>query len=198
QKNKEYRRKNCDIENKCKFWDCDEVPSDAICIKGQCQKVERTAVTATYKELIDKLKPECAADNDCVLVTKYDGCCPGCDQQAISRIAEIEQQVFLKKNCDEMVICPEYVCTQQPEYYAKCVDSKCKKVECSGEGDAIVLGTMACCNGLKAVGGWPGGYTGDCSLPSPPTGLSICTKCGDGVCNTKTGENKCNCSTDCK
>lgn len=74
-----------------------------------------------------------------------------------------------------------------------------KIFSCAKEGEAIGAEDMpeSCCAGLKAVGGWPGGYQGDCTLPSPPTGLKICTKCGDGICDIKNGENKCNCSGDC-
>jgi hypothetical protein len=70
---------------------------------------------------------------------------------------------------------------------------------CAKEGEKIGAVGMpsSCCAGLKEVGGWSGGYNGDCSLPPPPTGLSICANCGDGICDTYNGENKCNCSQDC-
>lgn len=70
---------------------------------------------------------------------------------------------------------------------------------CVKEGETIGAAEMPeiCCAGLKPVGGWPGGYQGDCSLPSPPTGLSICSNCGNGTCDTFNGENKCNCPEDC-
>lgn len=71
---------------------------------------------------------------------------------------------------------------------------------CAKEGETIGAQGMpkVCCSGLKPVGGWPGGYQGDCSIPPPPTGLSICTNCGNGICNIDTRENKCNCPKDCK
>ena len=70
---------------------------------------------------------------------------------------------------------------------------------CAKEGETIGAQGMpeTCCPGLKPVGGWPGGYQGDCSIPPPPTGLSICAKCGDDICDTYNGENKCNCPEDC-
>ena len=72
-------------------------------------------------------------------------------------------------------------------------------LSCAKEEETIGAPGMpnSCCSGLKPVGGWPGGYSGDCALPPPPTGLSICTNCGDGLCNAYNGENKCNCQKDC-
>jgi len=77
---------------------------------------------------------------------------------------------------------------------------KTQEIKCAKEGETIGAQGMPeiCCSGLKPVGGWPGGYEGDCSIPPPPTGLSICTNCGDGICNVDTGENKCNCPEDCR
>ena len=70
---------------------------------------------------------------------------------------------------------------------------------CAEEGQTIGAESMpsVCCKGLKAVGGWPGGYTGDCSLLPPPTGLLICSNWGNKVCEIDNGENKCNCPQDC-
>ena len=55
-----------------------------------------------------------------------------------------------------------------------------------------------CCAGLKAVAG-VGDFSGDCSSSyAPPGGLSICSKCGDKICNSYAGEDKCNCPEDCE
>jgi hypothetical protein len=72
--------------------------------------------------------------------------------------------------------------------------------KCAKEGEAIGASGMPslCCAGLKAVGGWPGGYKGDCTAFAPPTGLSLCSNCGNGACDIDNGENKCNCKEDCK
>lgn len=70
---------------------------------------------------------------------------------------------------------------------------------CAKEGEAIGASNMPsmCCMGLKAVTGI-GGFNGDCSSSYlPPKGLNICTKCGDGICNSYAGEDKCNCPEDC-
>jgi hypothetical protein len=74
-----------------------------------------------------------------------------------------------------------------------------KLIYCAKEDKTIGAEGMpsACCMGLKAVGGWPGGYDGDCSLLPPPTGLSICSNCGNKICEENHGENKCNCPEDC-
>jgi len=76
-------------------------------------------------------------------------------------------------------------------------DEISQSVPCASEGETIGSQGMpfTCCSGLKPVGG-PGGYTGVC--PPPPGGLSTCSNCGDGVCNSNTEENKCNCAEDCK
>jgi hypothetical protein len=75
-----------------------------------------------------------------------------------------------------------------------------QEIECAKEGKTIGAQGMpkVCCKGLVPVGGWEAGYQGDCSVPPPPTGLSICSNCGDDICNLKTGENKCNCPSDCE
>ncbi len=54
-----------------------------------------------------------------------------------------------------------------------------------------------CCEGLSAMGGFGGGYQGDCNAFPPGTGLQICSVCGDGFCDTYNIENKCNCPDDC-
>ncbi|OYT41654.1 hypothetical protein B6U80_00850 [Candidatus Pacearchaeota archaeon ex4484_26] len=76
----------------------------------------------------------------------------------------------------------------------------CSKTEivCAKQGETIGAQGMpqVCCQGLRAMSGWPGGYQGDCTLP-PPTGLQICSDCGNNICEPENGENKCNCQ-DCK
>ena len=69
---------------------------------------------------------------------------------------------------------------------------------CAKEGEVIGATGMprACCSGFKALDGLPNGYDGVCSKPQPPTGLSMCASCGDGICNNNY-EGKCNCPTDC-
>jgi len=75
-----------------------------------------------------------------------------------------------------------------------------KPIYCAKDGETIGAEGMpsVCCTGLKAMGGWPGGYNEDCSLLPSPTGLSICSNCGNKICEENNGENKCNCSEDCK
>jgi len=48
------------------------------------------------------------------------------------------------------------------------------------------------------MGGFRGGYQGECDVLPPPTGINTCSNCGDGYCDTYNGENKCNCSQDCQ
>ncbi|MFA6072396.1 MAG: hypothetical protein WC810_27860 [Janthinobacterium sp.] len=74
------------------------------------------------------------------------------------------------------------------------------ELSCAKVGETIGAYGMptSCCLGLKRIGGWPGGYTGDCTLLPPPTGLQFCSECGNGVCDVNNGENVCNCKEDCK
>lgn len=69
---------------------------------------------------------------------------------------------------------------------------------CAKEGKTIGASGLpsSCCSGLKPLSVMPDGYDGDCSSPQPPTGLSVCVNCGDGVCNNNY-EGKCNCPADC-
>jgi hypothetical protein len=71
-------------------------------------------------------------------------------------------------------------------------------LSCAEEGETIGASGMpkSCCSNLKPLGGMPNGYDGDCTKLQPPTGLSICANCGDGICNSNY-EGKCNCPADC-
>jgi len=70
---------------------------------------------------------------------------------------------------------------------------------CAQEGQTLGAQGMpdSCCSGLKRLWGHPGWYSGDCSALPVPGGLSMCSRCGDTICNKDTGENKCNCTEDC-
>jgi len=87
-----------------------------------------------------------------------------------------------------------------PKYNNDSFDKVRSFLSCAKEGETIGASGMpnSCCSGLKLVGGWPGGYNGDCALLPPPGGLSTCAKCGDDICDTANRENKCNCPEDCK
>lgn len=61
-----------------------------------------------------------------------------------------------------------------------------------GEGDPAY-----CCGNLTAFDGI-GGYEGACIPPLPTVGYSVCSDCGNGVCEIKNNENKCNCLQDCR
>ncbi|MEA2064697.1 MAG: hypothetical protein U9O66_00145 [Patescibacteria group bacterium] len=113
---------------------------------------------------------------------------------------EMGDDMYVKVNCppSDLKKCADgsFVWRTLPDCeFAECPAVEIKK-NCAKEGETIDA-QVICCNGLKAIGGWPGGYEGDCSLPAPPTGLKICSNCGDGNCNINTGENRCNCPEDC-
>ena len=71
---------------------------------------------------------------------------------------------------------------------------------CAAESETVGPAGMPklCCEGLTSMGGFRGGYQGECDVLPPPTGINTCSNCGDGYCDTYNGENKCNCSQDCQ
>jgi hypothetical protein len=71
----------------------------------------------------------------------------------------------------------------------KSIDESCSLV-----GSTIPIPNEICCEGLKPLYG--GDYLEEC-VAFEDTGLSICTPCGNGICDTEY-ENKCNCPEDCK
>ena len=91
-------------------------------------------------------------------------------------------------------------------FILKCVDA-------GGEISPIEydLG-IRCCSGLNRIHtsryihpcDTPGEYACDensCSIPPPTSDKSPwwqCTPCGNGICETEYGENRCNCPEDCK
>jgi hypothetical protein len=91
----------------------------------------------------------------------------------------------------------------QPSHYApndscKCFCPKATAGVCLGEGATNEGGS--CCSGLTAIDRYliPDN-NGACGFPNKYLGkYFICSKCGDGICNAVTLENKCNCPQDCK
>lgn len=73
--------------------------------------------------------------------------------------------------------------------------------KCAGEGmDAggSTLSALQCCPGLIATNSWVHEYVKEGrSRTSPPGSGGSCVKCGDGKCDSKNFENKCNCPKDC-
>lgn len=70
------------------------------------------------------------------------------------------------------------------------VSTKDGPANCGTLGQHIKLGQV-CCNGLTAG-----------AVAIPPSCISIgqdfvCVKCGDGICDAKSGEDACSCSKDC-
>ena len=67
-------------------------------------------------------------------------------------------------------------------------------------GTSYYPGTHRCCGGLKSIFGseLPNG-TCWCSDPNDKcVGQPTCAPCGNGVCETKYGEDSCNCKIDCR
>ena len=53
-----------------------------------------------------------------------------------------------------------------------------------------------CCGNLTPLSGI-GGSEWDCTVPMPSAALYTCADCGNGACDIKNNENKCNCPQDC-
>lgn len=81
--------------------------------------------------------------------------------------------------------------------FISCTNQKIE--ECANLGETINAQSMPdiCCSGLKPMGGFKGGYQGNCNEFPPPSGLNICSDCGNNICDIEFGENKCNCPNDC-
>ncbi len=68
---------------------------------------------------------------------------------------------------------------------------------CTSEGNTFSPGTGRCCDGLKPISTAKPDSNGNCPQAGPGN-LRLCTKCGNGSCETDKGENMCNCPDDCK
>lgn len=74
--------------------------------------------------------------------------------------------------------------------------------ECAKEGQSAggsTLEAKQCCPGLVATNSWSYAHAKDsCNIPPPPGSGGSCVKCGDGKCDSKNFESKCDCPKDCK
>jgi hypothetical protein len=86
-----------------------------------------------------------------------------------------------------------------------CQDGACVNVTsqtCAKEGEYIpvIPNGSSCCQGLVPISNVI--YTPESANVQescmPLAGSNVCTKCGDGICNATSGENKCNCPQDCQ
>ncbi len=75
------------------------------------------------------------------------------------------------------------------------------ELNCAKEGMSAGGSTpnsLLCCPGLVATNSWTHSHLDDgCNNPPPPGSGGFCVKCGDGRCDFKNFENKCNCPSDC-
>ena len=109
--------------------------------------------------------------------------------------------------------CPVYSCTnsvcgngtcETDETAATCA-ADCGTTACVSEGSqmGVYLNSPKCCAGLSAISVFAAcsdaiqssSGISSASIKIPSYGVSVCTKCGDGICGL--GENKCNCPADC-
>lgn len=114
-------------------------------------------------------------------------------------IFEVKESI----SCNDDLDCPEKM---------KCEENVCVDVGCLGEGEVIPSTAVSpegfkarkhmateCCEGLKSIP-MPDRFDENCKLepviPGVIGGRSICSKCGNGICEE--WETKCNCSEDCK
>ena len=70
--------------------------------------------------------------------------------------------------------------------------------KCAEEGEKIGEYGLprTCCGNLTPLSGI-GGSEWDCTVPMPSAALYTCADCGNGACDIKNNENKCNCPQDC-
>lgn len=77
------------------------------------------------------------------------------------------------------------------------IDKKCAKEGETAGGST--LAALQCCPGLIATNSWTYEHVKEgCNIPPPPGSGGSCAKCGDGKCDTKNFESKCDCPKDCK
>lgn len=74
-------------------------------------------------------------------------------------------------------------------------------LKCAKEGESAggsTLSALRCCPGLVMTNKWVYEHSKNgCNIPPPPGSGGSCAKCGDGKCDTKNFESKCNCPKDC-
>lgn len=76
-------------------------------------------------------------------------------------------------------------------------EDKCALEGATAGGSTI--DAQSCCTGLILTNRWTHFHLNEgCNFPPPPGSGGSCVKCGDGVCDSKHFENKCNCPKDCK
>ncbi len=136
---------------------------------------------------------------------QYSGCCEGLQQNWLN-VAPTTPQYNCTNcgngkcdygetntNCSKDCYCGDGRCD------AKETDTSCATDcanQCKKAGEQTNGLTASCCSGLTAASNCLRlNSNGACELLSG-CGGAICIKCGDGTCGT--GENKCNCPTDCK
>ena len=72
-------------------------------------------------------------------------------------------------------------------------------LSCAKEGEGVRASgagfPRGCCSGVKAMYGYA---QADCSAPGLPGDIGTCSICGNGSCETRNNEHKCNCPEDCK
>lgn len=76
-------------------------------------------------------------------------------------------------------------------------ENACAKAQEAWQPFLPGTGYVSCCKGLVSTSKWlHSNLTKDC-LPGPPGDSGYCVQCGDGKCDDKHFENKCNCPKDC-
>ena len=66
-----------------------------------------------------------------------------------------------------------------------------------GESTGTCVGCATkCCDGLKGMSHLK--YEDGCIKFPAPGSSSICSNCGDGICDKQNNEDECNCPEDCK
>jgi len=157
--------------------------------------------------LLIVLVPNGAFSNDC---KRPEDCREGClsdSGEFLCLPAEKIKFVDGEKNCRRPIGglacgCKDRKCIYAlPQVFSENLQNN-KADACAAEGMSAGGSTpsaLSCCKGLVATNSWQHEHVAQgCNIPSSPGSEGSCVKCGDGKCDSKHFENKCNCPKDCK
>ena len=149
----------------------------------------------------------CEKNSDCV-ETQPDccGCGGGGGQIAINKKFINQWKTRIENSCQNIGCVAVVTC--EPGY-SVCINNMCEYIEvgdenCAKEGEFVNPENLrgktnysdACCNGLEGLKKYKVNKKGDCEILEGTPYLT-CLPCGNGICDTNAGEDKCNCFQDC-
>lgn len=119
----------------------------------------------------------------------------------ISDHPEIMGDIVVRSICVTEACCESYICIDCGNNICDKNENSCTCPEdcCAGEGEIVNTENRPkiCCEGLTPIKGMIDPKTGECVNDYPIKEAELCSKCGNGICDNKNFENKCNCPQDC-